>query len=109
MIDHELATGQIVVAEQAGHLIGFATLIVRGGVAFLADCFVRAETQSGGVGRLLVGQLLPGTSPTFCTLSLQKTIARWRCIFARGCARSGPTSVCSRTATGSAISLAMWR
>ncbi len=39
VIEHELATGQIVVAERAGRLAGFATLIVRGGVAFLADLF----------------------------------------------------------------------
>jgi GNAT superfamily N-acetyltransferase len=69
IIEHELATGEIVVAEHAGRLDGFATLIVRGGVAFLADCFVRADAQSAGVGRLLLGRLLPRAGQTCCTLS----------------------------------------
>jgi GNAT superfamily N-acetyltransferase len=69
IIEHELATGELVVAERAGRLDGFATLIVRGGVAFLADCFVRADAQSAGVGRLLLGRLLPRVGQTCCTLS----------------------------------------
>src|SRR5262245_64178046 len=69
VIAHELATGEIVVAEQEGRLVGFASVIVRGAVAFLAECFVRAEARSGGVGRQLVQELLPRAGLTSCTLS----------------------------------------
>ena len=69
VIEHELTTGEIVVAEQAGRLVGFASVIVRGAVTFLAECFVRAEARSGGVGRQLVQQLLPRAGLTSCTLS----------------------------------------
>jgi GNAT superfamily N-acetyltransferase len=69
VIEHELATGEIVVAEQDGKLVGFASVIVRGAIAFLAECFVRAEARSGGVGRQLVQQLLPRAGLISCTLS----------------------------------------
>jgi GNAT superfamily N-acetyltransferase len=69
VLEHELATGEMVVAEREGRLVGFAAVIVRGAVAFLAECFVRAEAQSGGVGRLLLNQLLPRAGLTSCTLS----------------------------------------
>jgi ribosomal protein S18 acetylase RimI-like enzyme len=66
---HELATGELLLAERAGVALGFAATITRGGIAFLSDCFVRADAQSGGVGRRLLQQLLPGESQTYCTVS----------------------------------------
>jgi N-acetylglutamate synthase-like GNAT family acetyltransferase len=37
---HELDTGELWVAEQNGEVLGFAGLITRGAISFLADLFV---------------------------------------------------------------------
>ena len=66
---HELATGELLLAERDGAAIGFAATITRGEIAFLSDCFVRAAAQSGGVGRRLLQQLLPRDGRTYCTVS----------------------------------------
>jgi hypothetical protein len=66
---HELATGELLLAEQAGAALGFAATITRGGITFLSDCFVRADAQSGGIGRRLLEPLLAGDGRTYCTAS----------------------------------------
>jgi GNAT superfamily N-acetyltransferase len=68
-LEHELATGALLLAERGGVALGFAGTIARGQVVFLADCFVRADAQSGGVGRRLLQHLLPRDGRTICTLS----------------------------------------
>ncbi|MEO7001089.1 MAG: GNAT family N-acetyltransferase [Ktedonobacterales bacterium] len=67
---HVLATGILVVAEEAGEIRGFAGAITRGNVAFLTDLFVDPAYQSGGLGKTLLDAALPPTSGlTRCTLS----------------------------------------
>jgi hypothetical protein len=66
---HELATGELLLAERAGAALGFAATITRDGITFLSDCFVRADAQSGGVGRRLLEPLLAGEGQTYCTVS----------------------------------------
>src|SRR5262245_15115966 len=68
-LTHELTTGELLLAERNGTAIGFAATITRSGITFLSDCFVRADTQSSGVGRRLLQQLTPGDDRTFCTVS----------------------------------------
>jgi GNAT superfamily N-acetyltransferase len=58
-LPHVLATGDLLLAERDGRVLGFAGLITRGGVAFLTDLFVRPEVQSEGVGRALLERILP--------------------------------------------------
>ena len=66
---HELTTGTMWVAETGGALVGYAALIVRGGVGFIAELFVRRESQSARIGGALLAKLLEAASPTFCTMS----------------------------------------
>jgi GNAT superfamily N-acetyltransferase len=66
---HELATGELLVAERGGQAIGFAATIARDGIVFLSDCFVREDVRSGGVGRQLLQHLLPRDGRICCTLS----------------------------------------
>src|SRR4051812_39211734 len=68
-LTHELATGELLLAERNGTPIGFAATITRSGVTFLSDCFVRADAQSSGVGRRLLDRLLAGQGGTHCTVS----------------------------------------
>jgi GNAT superfamily N-acetyltransferase len=69
LLGHELATADVYVAEIDGQIVGFAATVMRGAVAFLSECFVRAEYQSRGVGRALVRRLLPNDRRIRCTLS----------------------------------------
>jgi len=66
---HELATGELLLAERDGAALGFAATITRDNITFLSDCFVRADAQSSGVGRRLLQQLLPDDGRTYCTVS----------------------------------------
>src|SRR4051794_7252463 len=68
-LSHELATGELLLAERDGTPIGFAATITRDNITFLSDCFVRAEAQSSGVGRRLLQRLLAGDGRTNCTVS----------------------------------------
>jgi GNAT superfamily N-acetyltransferase len=68
-LEHELATGELVLAERDGAALGFAGTITRDTVTFLSDCFVRADAQSSGVGRRLLQRLLAGDGRTYCTVS----------------------------------------
>jgi GNAT superfamily N-acetyltransferase len=53
-LDHELASGILVVAEAEGAVVGFAGVLERGDVAFLADLFVRQDLVGRGIGRALL-------------------------------------------------------
>jgi len=66
---HELTTGTLLLAEHNRAAIGFAATITRSEITFLSDCFVRANAQSGGVGRRLLQRLLPRDDRTRCTVS----------------------------------------
>jgi GNAT superfamily N-acetyltransferase len=68
-LPHVLATGDLLIAEQAGQALGFAGLIRRGSTAFLTDLFVHPHRQSGAVGRTLLRQILPTDGSTLLTLS----------------------------------------
>src|SRR5215211_1241474 len=68
-LSHELATGELLLAERDGAVLGFAATITRDTITFLSDCFVRADAQSSGVGRRLLQRLLAGDGRTYCTVS----------------------------------------
>src|SRR5215213_2030196 len=68
-LSHELATGELLLAERDGAALGFAATITRDNVTFLSDCFVRADAQSSGVGRRLLQRLLADDGRTYCTVS----------------------------------------
>ena len=53
-LDHELATGILMVATRDGAVAGFAGLLERGEVAYLADLFVRQHLVGKGIGRALL-------------------------------------------------------
>ncbi len=58
------------VAEQDGRVLAFAGAITRGPVTFLTDLFVHPQTQSGGLGKILLQQVLAqGPSLIRCTMS----------------------------------------
>src|SRR3954451_19364987 len=56
---HVMATRRLLVAEEAGRLLGFAGLITRGEVSFLTDLFVRPALQSSSIGKALLHEILP--------------------------------------------------
>jgi hypothetical protein len=68
-LNHLLATGHLLVAEQDGQIAGFAGLVRRGQTAFLTDLFVDRTRQSGAVGGTLLQAILPAAGATRLTLS----------------------------------------
>src|SRR5215211_2436585 len=68
-LEHELTTGELLLAERDGVALGFAATITRDNITFLSDCFVRADDQSSGVGRRLLQRLAPSDNRIFCTVS----------------------------------------
>ncbi len=68
-LKHELATGEMLVAERDGHIIAFAALIVRSSIAYLAELFVRPAHQSTNIGKTLLHQIVPKGARICCTLS----------------------------------------
>jgi GNAT superfamily N-acetyltransferase len=62
-LEHELATGEICVAERGGRMVGFAALLPRGEVDYLAELFVRPAERSSGVGTALLRRLMPPPGP----------------------------------------------
>ncbi|HJZ47713.1 MAG TPA: GNAT family N-acetyltransferase [Roseiflexaceae bacterium] len=68
-LTHELATGELLLAERDGVPIGFAATIARDDIVFLSDCFVRAAAQSAGIGRRLLQRLFAHEARTYCTVS----------------------------------------
>lgn len=66
---HELAGGELFVAEREGRVVGFAALLTRGSVHFLADLFVDPDEQSSGLGSRLLEHVLPRDRRPRCTLA----------------------------------------
>jgi GNAT superfamily N-acetyltransferase len=64
---HTLATdpGRFVVAEQEGEVVAFGSAVVRGPVWFLSMLFVDPGAQGSGLGRRILGEIMParGSSP----------------------------------------------
>lgn len=58
-LPHILDSGDLLVAEREGQIVGYAGLVTRGNVAFLTDLFVHPGIQSEGVGQTLLQHLLP--------------------------------------------------
>ena len=70
VLRHVFETGTMSVAEQDGRVLAFAGAITRGPVTFLTDLFVHPQTQSGGLGKILLQQVLAqGPSLIRCTMS----------------------------------------
>jgi len=55
----ELRTGRMMVAEQEGELVGFASTLTRSDLVYLAEMFVNPEHQSSGIGRALLREVMP--------------------------------------------------
>ncbi len=66
---HVLRTGAIYVAEQDDAIVAFAAAITRDNVAYLTDLFVRPDKQLSGVGRTLLGHVMPADGRVHCTVS----------------------------------------
>jgi GNAT superfamily N-acetyltransferase len=66
---HELASHELYVAERGGEVVAFGAVVHRGGIAFLADLFVAAAQRSTGVGKRLLGHILPRDGRPCCTVS----------------------------------------
>jgi len=68
-LDHALATGRVLLAEDDAGLAGFASALERDGVTHLADLFVRTDRLGQGVGRALLTGILPtrGERATFAS------------------------------------------
>ena len=65
---HVRETGCLLVAEQAGAVIGFAGLVTRDDVSFLTDFFMHPLGQSGAIGQALLAAVLPSEGVR-CTCS----------------------------------------
>lgn len=66
---HELTTGHMWVAEGEDSLVGFAALLVRSEIAFLAELFVVPTLQSRGIGGALLQHALSTPATVYCTMS----------------------------------------
>lgn len=67
---HILRTGTVVVAEEDGHVLGYAGAITRDSVTFLTDLFVQPDRQSACLGQTLLQHVLPETAGQIrCTMS----------------------------------------
>lgn len=55
----ELRSGRMLVAEQDGELVGFASTLTRSDKVNLAELFVKPDNQSSGVGRALLKEVMP--------------------------------------------------
>ena len=56
---HEIEAGEMYVAEAGGRIMGYAALVTRGEVAYLAELYVRDDVQSSGLGQTLLAHVLP--------------------------------------------------
>jgi GNAT superfamily N-acetyltransferase len=67
-LKHIVETGAAFVAEQDGRVIGHATAITRGSIAYLTDLFVHPALQSSHIGTELLKHAFPTDAPlTHCT------------------------------------------
>ncbi|MCW2881983.1 MAG: GCN5-related N-acetyltransferase, partial [Sphaerisporangium sp.] len=62
-LDAERAFGTLIVGEVDGRIVGFGGVLRRGRVSHLGDLFVLPQHQSSGVGRMILGRLLPSDTP----------------------------------------------
>jgi hypothetical protein len=67
---HVLATGNLLVAESAAGIVGYAGTVTRGQVWYLTDLFIDPAAQSGSVGQSLLRALAPesGTRITLASV-----------------------------------------
>jgi len=56
---HELTTGSMVVGDEGGRILGFATVMARGHTTYLSELFVRPVAQSSGLGTALLRWVFP--------------------------------------------------
>jgi GNAT superfamily N-acetyltransferase len=66
---HELATGAMWIAAGGDGPIGYAAVVTRGAIGFLAEMFVLPAHQSGGVGSALLRCILAEPVGVYCTMS----------------------------------------
>ncbi len=69
LFQHELASGDVLVACHDGAVVGFAAVLERGSVAYLSELFVDPDHQSLGIGRQLLSEVLRDRHDVVCTLS----------------------------------------
>jgi ribosomal protein S18 acetylase RimI-like enzyme len=70
LYQHIIQNGVLYVAEQDGHVQGYAGAITRGTVSYLTDLFVHPEMQSSHLGKTLLQHTLPSIDQhTHCTMS----------------------------------------
>ncbi len=74
--EHELHTGRLLVAEDAGNVVAFGATLTRSGVVYLADLFVRPSQQGRGIGRALLHGLLDDAPPRRFTFASTHPAAR---------------------------------
>lgn len=79
---HVFETGTMALAEQDGQVLAFAGAITRGEVTFLADLFVRPQTQSGGLGKALLQEVLPH-EPSVISCTMSSTDPRAQALYTR--------------------------
>src|SRR5215469_1723280 len=82
VLRHVFETGAMAVAEQGGHVLAFAGAITRGPVTFLTDLFVHPQTQSGGLGKTLLQQVLAG-EPSLIRCTMSSTDPRAQALYTR--------------------------
>lgn len=92
--EHLVETGEVVVAKQAGRVIGFAGAIRRSNSLALADLFVDPDMQSKGVGGRLLDALLSGHLPRMTLASTDhravplyvkhRMVPRWPNLYLKG-------------------------
>jgi GNAT superfamily N-acetyltransferase len=66
---HELETEDLVVLQRDEEVVGYAAVIKRGSIAFLADLFVAAAHRSTGLGQRLLQAVLPKSGQVCCTVA----------------------------------------
>ncbi len=69
ILDHVRATGDLVVAERDGSVVGYAGVVHRGSGTYLSDLFVRPDQQSAAVGTTLLRHVLPADGRARWTLA----------------------------------------
>jgi GNAT superfamily N-acetyltransferase len=67
--EHVVTNGGVLVATDRNRLVGFAALLERSGVVYLSDLFVNPASQSSGIGRRFLTEILAGRTGVICTLS----------------------------------------
>lgn len=92
--EHLVGTADVVVAQQAGRVIGFAGVIRRSSSLALTDLFVHPDLQSKGVGGRLLDALLVGDLPRLTLASTDhralplylkhRMVPRWPNLYLQG-------------------------